>query len=67
MDNLLSYSRPGNVRELENVIERAVILSPEPVLQIPALQSPEQPGLDTEQSLLSLAGMEKAHIIEVTH
>lgn len=65
MDNLLSYSWPGNVRELENVIERAVILSPEPFLQIPALQSPEQPGLDTEQTLLSLADMEKAHIIKV--
>lgn len=65
MDNLLSYSWPGNVRELENVIERAVILSPEPVLQIPVLQSPEQPGLDTEQTLLSLADMEKAHIIKV--
>ncbi|MCF8029176.1 MAG: sigma-54 dependent transcriptional regulator [Desulfobacteraceae bacterium] len=28
MDNLLKYPWPGNARELENVVERAVILSP---------------------------------------
>jgi len=27
MDRLLAYSWPGNIRELENVIERAIILS----------------------------------------
>jgi DNA-binding NtrC family response regulator len=30
---MLSYPWPGNVRELQHAIERAVILSPEPVLQ----------------------------------
>jgi formate hydrogenlyase transcriptional activator len=34
MDTLRHYPWPGNIRELENVIERAVILSPGPVLQI---------------------------------
>jgi DNA-binding NtrC family response regulator len=32
MDLLRSYSWPGNIRELENVIERAVVLSNQPVL-----------------------------------
>jgi formate hydrogenlyase transcriptional activator len=32
---LLQYPWPGNIRELQNVIERAVILSPGPVLQVP--------------------------------
>src|SRR5205807_5773857 len=34
MDALLRYPWPGNIRELQNVIERAVILSPGPALQI---------------------------------
>jgi formate hydrogenlyase transcriptional activator len=35
MDALLRYPWPGNIRELQNCIERAVILSPGPVLQVP--------------------------------
>src|SRR5262245_40336878 len=35
LDALVRYPWPGNIRELQNVIERAVILSPGPALQIP--------------------------------
>lgn len=35
MDALVRYPWPGNIRELQNVIERAVILSPGPSLQVP--------------------------------
>jgi formate hydrogenlyase transcriptional activator len=35
MDALTRYPWPGNIRELENVIERAVILSPGPELRVP--------------------------------
>jgi DNA-binding NtrC family response regulator len=35
MQVLIQYAWPGNIRELQNVIERAVILSPGPVLQVP--------------------------------
>jgi len=35
MEGLVGYCWPGNIRELENVIERAVILSPGPVLRVP--------------------------------
>ncbi len=35
MDALVRYPWPGNARELQNVIERAVILSPGPSLQVP--------------------------------
>jgi formate hydrogenlyase transcriptional activator len=38
MTALQGWDWPGNIRELENVIERAVILSPGPVLQV---QMPE--------------------------
>ena len=35
MDALVRYPWPGNIREMQNVIERAVILSPGPALQVP--------------------------------
>jgi formate hydrogenlyase transcriptional activator len=34
LDQLLAYSWPGNIRELENVIERAVVLSQSSVLAL---------------------------------
>src|SRR5262249_12865678 len=35
MDALCRYPWPGNIRELQNCLERAVIVSPGPVLQVP--------------------------------
>ena len=35
MQALTRYHWPGNIRELQNFIERAVIVSPGPVLQAP--------------------------------
>ena len=35
LPSLVRYSWPGNIRELQNVIERAVILSTGPVLRVP--------------------------------
>src|ERR1700726_1311745 len=35
LDALVGYSWPGNIRELQNVIEHAVILSSGPTLQVP--------------------------------
>jgi hypothetical protein len=35
MTALCEYDWPGNIRELQNIIERAVILSPGPVLRVP--------------------------------
>jgi formate hydrogenlyase transcriptional activator len=34
MEHLVNYSWPGNIRELQNVIERAVILSVDPILRL---------------------------------
>jgi formate hydrogenlyase transcriptional activator len=54
LEALCRYPWPGNIRELQNCIERAVILSPGPVLQVPlddlrsgALPSPEREKLQT--------------------
>ncbi len=48
LQKLLDYSFPGNVRELENVIERAVALSREPIIQVdslpPAVLDPAAPS-----------------------
>jgi formate hydrogenlyase transcriptional activator len=38
MNALCQYSWPGNIRELQNVIERAVILSPGPTLKVPVAE-----------------------------
>jgi formate hydrogenlyase transcriptional activator len=35
IETLTRYPWPGNIRELQNLIERAVILSPGPALQVP--------------------------------
>ncbi len=35
MEALTRYDWPGNIRELQNLIERAVILSPGPTLEVP--------------------------------
>lgn len=47
MEALVRYPWPGNIRELQNVIERAVILSPGPSLQVPPATCsppPRRPG-----------------------
>jgi formate hydrogenlyase transcriptional activator len=37
MDALVEYEWPGNIRELQNLIERAVILTRGPALEVPAV------------------------------
>lgn len=51
MQALTRYSWPGNIRELQNLIERAVILSPGPELQIPpqCLQNRTAPRQERQQ------------------
>ena len=44
MDALVNYSWPGNIRELENLIERAVLLSPGKELQVPVAELKASPS-----------------------
>ena len=62
LDLLVRYSWPGNIRELENLIERAVIVSPGPVLRVPLaeLKPPSESGADS----LTLRAAEREHILK---
>ena len=54
MDALVSYSWPGNIRELENLLERAVILSPGKELRVPLTELRNAPAMpEAEESPLA--------------
>ena len=66
MDALTQYAWPGNIRELQNVIERAVILSPGPSLQIPLGDLPAaapQAQVPAGAAPVTLADAEREHIL----
>ncbi|HZR89736.1 MAG TPA: sigma 54-interacting transcriptional regulator [Bradyrhizobium sp.] len=62
MSTLMAYSWPGNIRELRNVIERAMILAHGPVLQIKLANRPLplEPGKPADGTLEEA---ERAHIV----
>jgi formate hydrogenlyase transcriptional activator len=64
MEALVRHSWPGNIRELQNLIEHSVIVSPGPVLQVPlaALQFQTTPAPD-ETKRRTLEEAEREHIL----
>jgi formate hydrogenlyase transcriptional activator len=64
MDALMTYEWPGNIRELENVVERAVILSSGTVLRVPVrdLLACVAPDPNCERSK-TLEEVERVHIL----
>jgi formate hydrogenlyase transcriptional activator len=71
MDALVNYAWPGNIRELENLIERAVLLSPGKELRVPLSElkaesigstngSPDVPLLSPPLSAAPIATLEEA-------
>jgi len=63
---LTRYPWPGNIRELQNLIERAVILSHGPVLQVPLqdLDNRTSPRRDNGKDQ-TLEAAERAHILAI--
>jgi formate hydrogenlyase transcriptional activator len=66
MGALVGYPWPGNIRELENVIERAVILSSGPVLRLPAGEwTAPVPVISLGDTRpVTLADAEREHILD---
>jgi formate hydrogenlyase transcriptional activator len=65
MQALMDYSWPGNIRELQNLIERAVILTRGAVLQVP-LSELKQPASGPDHIRSStLESVEREHVLRV--
>jgi len=64
MEAIARYAWPGNIRELQNFIERAVILSPAKVLRAP-LGELERTAAAASPSLTTLEEAERTHILKV--
>ena len=62
MEQLKAYDWPGNIRELENIIERAMILSKSSTLMVEKLKIAKG---NSEEKLRTLADHESDHIRKV--
>lgn len=65
MECIMKYRWPGNVRELRNVIERSIILAENNIITTRCLPRELVAEIDPGQSALSLAEMEKNHILKI--
>jgi formate hydrogenlyase transcriptional activator len=65
IETMLQWRWPGNIRELENFIERSVILSQGPVLRVPLAEL--QQGISRQQAASgnTLRDKEREHIIQI--
>jgi formate hydrogenlyase transcriptional activator len=65
MERLVAYSWPGNIRQLQNVIEQSAILCDEPVLRIPSMLIAEKrDGLRATSRLDEALHNDEQHLIE---
>jgi formate hydrogenlyase transcriptional activator len=67
MTAFFNYSWPGNIRELENFIERAVILSRGTTLDVPLaeLKQPGKSAVPDSAAMTTLEDAEREHILQV--
>jgi len=62
MDALGRYRWPENIRELQNFIERAVILSPHSVLRAPTSELSLSSHIESSLPISGIAQVEREHI-----
>ena len=69
MSALVAYHWPGNIRELQNLIERAVILSTGPVLKVPLndLHAQRPAAMASNGRIDTLEAVELCSILETLH
>jgi len=65
MNAIVRYPWPGNIRELQNVIERTVILSSGSELKVPMADLKVRGAENGSNAILTLEEMERRHILSV--
>jgi transcriptional regulator with GAF, ATPase, and Fis domain len=65
MEVLKAHDWPGNIRELQNCIERAVVFSPGPVLRLPITDLKPVTTQASASASRTLAEADRQHILEV--
>jgi formate hydrogenlyase transcriptional activator len=65
IEAMLHWSWPGNIRELENFVERSVILSPGNTLRVPLAELRRESARSEASPDGTLRGREREHIVEV--
>jgi len=65
MDRLCCYHWPGNIRELQNVIERAVILTTGRILRVPLTELKSRAAPSSPRKHDTLDEAERKHIVAV--
>ncbi len=65
MSSLTRYSWPGNIRELQNLIERAVILTRGSVLEVPLGELKSAKAAVDQTNSSTLESVEREHILRV--
>ena len=65
MEVLKAHDWPGNIRELQNSIERAVVLSPEAILRLGFAELKQMTKQPSATASRTLAEAEREHILDV--